>query len=289
MERIPELKILGRSGCSVEVINHGSQFLVRKTSTKLGYNPRIKNQYEKQIQFFNDQLIPSIKTPKVVSSGYETQNGMFYFEMQYIAGESYREYFLNSTISDLKRVIELVIAFVLTEVENSKIEYIPKETITKKVGAIKLELNPTVNYPILQQYLEILENEIPLTPLPIGNCHGDLTLSNIIFTKKNLFFLDFLDSFINTPLIDVVKIRQDTKFLWSLMLESNIPTYQRNKVLQALRYFDHELEKCFKGKDYYQEWYYYLEIFNLLRIMPYLHKQNEIEFIVNCLKKVAEV
>ena len=54
--------------------------------------------------------------------------------------------------------------------------------------------------------------------IPIGFCHGDLTFSNIMFAldDNQVGLIDFLDSFIETPLIDLVKLRQDTHFHWTI-------------------------------------------------------------------------
>ena len=46
--------------------------------------------------------------------------------------------------------------------------------------------------------------------IPVGTCHGDLTFSNILFNGNNYYLIDFLDSFIESPLLDIVKLRQDT-------------------------------------------------------------------------------
>ena len=42
--------------------------------------------------------------------------------------------------------------------------------------------------------------------IPMGKCHGDLTFSNILFNGNNYYLIDFLDSFIESPLLDLVKI-----------------------------------------------------------------------------------
>lgn len=54
--------------------------------------------------------------------------------------------------------------------------------------------------------------------MPVGVCHGDLTFSNILFNGNNYYLIDFLDSFIEAPLLDIVKIRQDSAHLWSQLM-----------------------------------------------------------------------
>lgn len=52
--------------------------------------------------------------------------------------------------------------------------------------------------------------------LPLGPCHGDLTLSNLILdTASGITLIDFLDTFLETPLQDVAKLKQDFVYGWS--------------------------------------------------------------------------
>lgn len=50
--------------------------------------------------------------------------------------------------------------------------------------------------------------------LPVGYCHGDLTLSNILVDNGEFYLIDFLEDWIPSPAFDVCKIMQDCKFQW---------------------------------------------------------------------------
>jgi hypothetical protein len=51
---------------------------------------------------------------------------------------------------------------------------------------------------------------------PVGPCHGDLTLSNIILdTVSGITLIDFLDTYLDSPLQDVSKLKQDFVYGWS--------------------------------------------------------------------------
>ncbi|RTL22460.1 MAG: hypothetical protein EKK52_05995 [Burkholderiales bacterium] len=53
-------------------------------------------------------------------------------------------------------------------------------------------------------------------PFPMGPCHGDLTLSNVILDPvSGITLIDFLDTFLETPLQDVAKLKQDFVYGWS--------------------------------------------------------------------------
>ena len=123
----------------------------------------------------------------------------------------------------------------------------------------------------------------------MGFCHGDFTLSNMVFSSGRIYLVDFLDSFIESPLMDIVKLRQDTKFQWSLSIENDLKHYQTGKVRQVLNYFDRQIIRYFGEKPYFIAWYDFLEKINLLRIIPYLHHQEELDFIRDCLQNTPTV
>lgn len=275
------LKLKGRSGCNLELLSRGCTYIVRKYSKDKNYNQRLFAQVEKQRSFKPNSIFFSPEVINVISDRENT-----YFEMAYVPGEKYSEYFLNCTISDLNQLISNFISFINSELDLSNFVKLSEDIFRDKLMSIKPIIKSKTNSSsFILKILNRFENEIPSTLIPIGPCHGDLTLSNVIFSNHKLFLIDFLDSFIESPLIDIVKLRQDTKFFWSLMLDTEIPSYQRNKIIQILRYFDTILDNYFKDKDYYRDWYNYLEKFNLIRILPYLEDKNEINFVLDALNK----
>ena len=56
---------------------------------------------------------------------------------------------------------------------------------------------------LFESSLQIFD-KIECIKIPIGICHGDLTFSNILFNGNNYYLIDFLDSFIEYPLMDIV-------------------------------------------------------------------------------------
>ncbi len=134
-------------------------------------------------------------------------------------------------------------------------------TNNKLIKANKLKL--VFNY--LYENMEYISNQ----KIPIGICHGDLTFSNILVdnNRMQLYLIDFLDSFIESPLLDIVKIRQDTKYLWTLNLYNH--NYDRNKTIIILNYLDKMIDKYFQKYDFYVNCYKYFQIINLLRVLQY--------------------
>jgi Ser/Thr protein kinase RdoA (MazF antagonist) len=104
--------------------------------------------------------------------------------------------------------------------------------------------------------------------IPVGCCHGDLTLGNILFFKNaDLVLLDFLDCFIETPLQDMAKLRQDTCFKWSYLVYDG--DFDRTKMDIIMSYMDRRFDLAFSKYDYYRQYYDLFQFLNLLRILPY--------------------
>tara|TARA_B100001142_G_C14299415_1_gene642205 strand:+ start:1277 stop:1612 length:336 start_codon:yes stop_codon:yes gene_type:complete len=91
--------------------------------------------------------------------------------------------------------------------------------------------------------------------------------------NMKIYLIDFLDSFIETPLFDIIKIRQDTCFNWTL----NLYKYNcdKNKIIITMNYLDNKINNYFKKYIWYEKCYKYYQILNILRILQY-SKDNKI-------------
>ncbi len=121
--------------------------------------------------------------------------------------------------------------------------------------------------------------------IPVGRCHGDLTFSNILFNGNNYYLIDFLDSFIETPLQDIAKIRQDTAFRWSQLMYTK--RYDSVRLSIICNKIDSELDAYFSNKyQWYAEHYKCLQLMNILRILPYSHEERVVDYLKNVLNSL---
>lgn len=106
-----------------------------------------------------------------------------------------------------------------------------------------------------------------------GAYHGDFTLTNLFVSNDDnvitIDAIDFLDTFIDSPIHDICKLRQDTKHLWTINLMKNFSKVDHNRVIILLEYIDRKMEAIIRSNVILSEYYIPFQILNLLRIIPY--------------------
>ena len=89
-------------------------------------------------------------------------------------------------------------------------------------------------------------------------------------------------SFIETPIQDIVKLRQDTSLLWSLQMYDK--SYDKIRIKAVLDYIDDAINDHFSTTcEYYKDSYDYIQLINILRIVPYAKSQTVAEYLENTL------
>ncbi len=247
----------GLSGCKLEFLN---DYTVRKYSSATDYNCRLISQAHKQI-FFSNYILRNINTAKVHKINKE---GIYFFDMEYIPGLSFDDYFSICNIFDIDFVVETLFSYFDFLILSSKLHKINKQLLEKLNS---LEKNTNYKNYILFLKEHFLNNDIFA---PKSFCHGDLTFTNILFHKNRLFFIDFLDSYVDSFICDLVKLKQDLFYFWNLKVQKNdslrIKQIYRviwNKIYE--RYSYHIDSQCFQ----------ILDTLNILRIEPYLTNNHQ--------------
>lgn len=256
------LYIKGHSGCNLSIREDNGQLYVSKYC-KASYAPRLKKQYEKQsnMERFYSECGVSIPHP-------EFDDDTFTMTMPYISGRSFIDYFERSTVDDIRTFTNTLVKIIELELDKCEMSNIPINVFSNKVSSIMekvLERYPEDRI-IFEPVLEFI-NKHDKVEMPVGVCHGDLTFSNMIFADANIWLIDFLDSFVETPLQDVVKIRQDSTFYWSLLMADT--PYNETHVKMVMKHIDDTIDKYFSTKDWYVKYYGFMQYVNLLRILPY--------------------
>jgi hypothetical protein len=243
---------IGLSGSKLKILEGG---VIRKYSPGEHFEDRFKLQIEKQLLFV-DNKTSNIVTPAIYTHTRE------YFDMQYIPGESYNEFFSKSSKQDLDNISSTCIEYFNNQLRNSENfknnEVL--ELIKSKLNKVKLESTH-------KDYIDYIIDKVNSTNfnnVPKSDCHGDFSVSNMIFFKGKLCCIDFLDSYIDTVIVDMVKLKQDLYYKWILDInKSNL------RIRQSFNYLWSKIYSEFK--QYYNlEFTEFITILNWLRIEPYL-------------------
>ena len=107
--------------------------------------------------------------------------------------------------------------------------------------------------------------------IPVGPCHGDLTFSNMKVCDGELWVFDHLDSYIESPIMDAVKLLQDIDYYWSLRYTTKYPTENYFVACSFLRSIVYNVIKDWGLLDCYPA----LQYVNLARILPYLSEDGD--------------
>jgi len=277
------LKIKGHSGCGLDVIDDGQELRVVKTS-KESYLPRLEKQCKKQKETYEYLAFSSsfIKVPDA-----EWKNNSI--NMKYIHGQSFIEFFEKAGTNEITDICTEIINYIEDEIARSPIDDVSQDVFEKKWESTYEAAKKSAFYDsrvddvfdCMRHWFD--KNDGNPISIPVGICHGDMTFSNIIFNSAGLWLIDFLDSFVETPLQDIVKLRQDTLYEWStLMVDAS---YNKVRIKTVFEYIDKKLDEYFKAYDWYK-YYNMLQYMNILRILPYVKEANVNERLLNILKTI---
>ncbi len=283
------INVNGHSGCEVNVFAKERQLYLSKITHDPSYVPRLEAQARKQKEFV---FPPSglIKAPEIVSvakTGSECT-----ILMKFIHSVNFVEFFENSGPEKIDRFSDLMLSFIDWEIGRSVVKDIPSDVMTDKFREVKkkilknefLRKDPETSRIIIDS--ERLLFSCKSCALPVGTCHGDLTLSNILLNNDQIYLVDFLDSFIESPLIDMVKIRQDTAFGWSFLMYNQPYDKIRHRI--TLDYLDRIFGSHFEKYDWYNANYKAFQLLNFLRILQYAREEGIIIFLKKSILKILQ-
>lgn len=270
-----ELEVKGHSGCDLQIIREENHLFVEKISHDSSYFSRLKRQAEKQVKASSFEY-SNIRIPRVVS--FKEDSSCAAIKMEYIYSKNFIEHFESIGSEQIDFFLKSIKTFIDAELEISPITRIPGTVLIDKLTDVR---NRITNNPLLKHDKEIeailkkAEEHfftILTMDLPIGICHGDLTFSNILFNGNNYYLIDFLDSFVESPLIDLVKIRQDTCFLWSELMYKK--EFDKTRLRIIARTMDKYIQDEFSSYGWYNRFYHIFQIMNFLRILQYSKEKS---------------
>lgn len=268
----------GHSGCKILLCEkNNNEIFVKKISSDKNYNKRLAVQAKKQATYSN----PNIKVPKVLQTGY-TDDGLFYFDMEYVQGITMAEYIKTIEIGKVRSICESIVNNIVSrDSENTDVD---ESIFTTKIASLKEKLQPQ-NNPVINDAIELL-NKHSWKRFRKTQCHGDLTLENIIVKDNQLYLIDFLDSFYDCWIMDISTIMQDVQTMWSYRHDEEA---EINTKLRLLVFRDILMDtvKRVSPEDYLEV--YYALLLKLIRIFPYTKDKETYDFLNDKTKSIINI
>lgn len=281
-----ELEVKGHSGCQIDVVREDNNLYVYKSTHTPNYLDRLQLQAKKQQEA--EQLeLQHIRVPKIFDVHRDDYSVTI--KMEYVYSKNFIGYFEYAGFEQISYFIKALCLYLDYEIKNSPVISISGDVVKRKFDDV---YQKTIHNKALKDDQEILDiltqsaihfSNVPDLTLPVGKCHGDLTFSNILFNGNNYYLIDFLDSFIESPLLDIVKIRQDSSFLWSkLMYESKYDEIRLRIVADKI---DKEIVRYASQFEWFR-YYPLLQLMNFLRVLQYAHEEKVILFLKNIINQL---
>lgn len=273
------IEVKGHSGCQIEVVRENSGLYVYKSTHDAGYFNRLELQGRKQQEVAKLEL-QHIRVPKILDIRHATDSVTL--KMEYVYSKSFVGYFEYAGFEQISYFIQALCLYLDYEIKHSPMKAVRAEILKDKFADVQ---SKTMRNPALSNDSELIQmlqksatcfDAIGEMSLPIGICHGDLTFSNILFNGNSYYLIDFLDSFVESPLLDIVKIRQDSSFLWSQLMFSG--QYDAIRLQIVADKIDQEIVKYASQYEWYQ-YYPIFQLMNFLRVLQYAHEEKVIIYL----------
>ena len=285
-----EIEIPGHSGCIIEILHEDGGLSIVKSTSDSAYAERLRRQAEKQMAF-QPPKNGNIRAPRILDL--YADETCCKVRMEYVYSLNSIAFIENSGFEQVNNFLKNIIEFVRSEIALSDLTEVDAEALAAKYSDVRnriLTNRDLAGDADIQSWLPTLDGIFGRDQsfeIPVGICHGDLTFSNILFSGNNYYLIDFLDSFVETPLVDIVKLRQDTAFNWSGLMYSG--TYDKVRHEIVLKFMDEKIVESFSGYQWYRDAYGIFQLMNFLRVLQYAHERRVIDFLKNAVVNLMEV
>jgi len=284
-----DFDILGHSGCQLTVCRKNGRLAIVKSTDDASYAERLFKQAQKQ-RLFHEQQSDGILTPEVFDVSRKPSSCTI--EMEFVYGQNFIEFFEYSGLDRLNSFVETLLFFIQDQMGRSPVKQVSASVITRKYEDVKHKIMSNQNltgYADIGKMFETVDTCFDISgelSLPVGSCHGDLTLSNMLFNGSRVYLIDFLDSFVETPLMDIVKLRQDTRYGWSFLMFKR--PYDRVRHQIILDHIDRCIVSQCQALPGYHDYYVLFQLMNFLRILQYAQEPEVITFLEEVIAQLTK-
>lgn len=281
-----DIEVKGHSGCQIDIVRENDDLFVYKSTTDPKYFYRLQLQAQKQQDAATVEL-QHIRIPQIVNVHSDERSVVV--KMEYVYSKNFVGYFEYAGFEQIAYFTKALKLFLDYEIKHSSLQTVKADIlklkfadVSEKTKSNKVLKDDTEVLDILRESEKIFANVTDME-LPVGKCHGDLTFSNILFNGNNYYLIDFLDSFIESPLLDIVKIRQDSAYQWSQLMFTG--EYDRLRLKIVADKIDSDIVKYASQFEWYQ-YYTVLQLMNFLRVLQYAHEKRVIDYLKRIIKQL---
>ena len=195
------------------------------------------------------------------------------YSTTYINGLSGELIILNSSLKEINLIKNYLNSHFKILIKKNKFVNLDKnifvnklKEIEKKTQSLDLKIFLKKNKYIMKKYI----NNISI--YPSGICHGDLTLSNFIINRNQIYLIDFLKTYHDSILQDLSKIYQEFILGWSSRFTS------KNQKLRSKLFCENVVDiDFFRSFPINIKKHLCFEILmTLFRIFPYVKQKDKI-------------
>jgi aminoglycoside phosphotransferase len=192
----------------------GSNWFVRKVAIEPESSPRLRRQVAKQ-SAFAELATERVRTPAILGEG--VVDDRYYFDMEFIQGTDGASFLRQAAIPDVHRFTELLCEHLELAASLETDERIdPFAVLAQRVDDAERRTG-ALGDDRLDRLHTMLESAREIGPVRATQCHGDLTLENMVIDRGgDIWLIDLLDSPIEHYWQDVAKLHQDLAGGWYL-------------------------------------------------------------------------
>lgn len=216
-----KLALSGHSGFELSMTLYEGKLAVRKSTNDRNKWSRLKAQIDRQ-RVASD--IYHFKTPDI----YFVCEGAMFVVMEYIPWMTPCDFLMSSHRHNVAWFAEEILNYfdhIFTKVgpfDNNRL-------VTKAIDCLNVIGKNTMvtneNFEKIKLMVDVYVDDLfHMTDREdhLFSCHGDFTLSNLLVNPdtREIAWLDFLDGFNHSALVDLAKLSQETRYLWSLRFKS---------------------------------------------------------------------
>ena len=278
----------GLSGANVELRRSNNSFYIRKKANTSSQSRLLMRQAE-LMQCWDSELI---SIPQIIQTG-KDDCGNFFIDMYYIEGDSFCHYIAHPNILNSQyqwSFAEMLLVHMRKNLSfkcgksNGISLYSP---LVEKLDSLSKNLLRHHGQNIIIENILItlgdyilskrsLIDELSLAP-KVNTVHGDLTLSNIIVTCDQLFFIDPIDHYLGKcVLADYFKLLFDLDFKLSFRVEGHYQLLEGSVLINIARFITTLTElysQQFRALSSVQNIFLAIEA---LRVLQYSYHDNDL-------------